>query len=235
VTRLIWCHLLLLRPELNINLRPQFYKLTIKYLTLVSGTQKRASLLQPIDLFFLVLFLFTIKREIKKVQIILSKCWAPIPLSEICKKRVLTLLETLFFLRLELRINFKPQPFFTSFPMPYHQLPAAFVANDFLCDFLLAQGLTENTVTNDRAGCRTFTVLALDTWLTVDQPAGEIEVLAGHCIQRRYARLPAAALVLLLTMARDIPAEVGLFLMLVSQFNGCPATTGQLPPLAGAR
>lgn len=121
---------------------------------------------------------------------------------------------------------------FHSLTMPYHHLPTAFVANDYLCEFLLAQGLVETTTAADAVGCRTFTVRAFDTWLTVDQASAEIEVLAGHRIQQRYARIPAAALVLLLTMARDVPAQVGLFLMLLSELNGWAPSEGNLLVLA---
>jgi hypothetical protein len=106
--------------------------------------------------------------------------------------------------------------------MPYH-LPTAFVANDYLCEFLLAQGLVETTDAASPDGPRHFhkETAAGQPPLRIELnlAATTIEVYQLPDIGGTYTSLPAAALVLLLT-TQPCPQQASFFHQLLQALGG---------------
>jgi hypothetical protein len=106
--------------------------------------------------------------------------------------------------------------------MTYHHLPTAFVANDHLCEFLLAQGLIETTDSDSGEGCRWFTrgegITALE--IEVSQPRAEIEVHAMPAIHHGFTLLLTTALLHLLSVDYSQVINQHLFLMLMTRPGG---------------
>lgn len=108
--------------------------------------------------------------------------------------------------------------------MTYHCLPRAFVANDYLCEFLLAYGLKETTSANPNIGpgCRDFEKGEGGDTLTivVNQMQAEIEVYGPGSLDKGCTSIPAAAMVLLVTMDYTQPRQQVLFRLAVAELDG---------------